>query len=187
MEHFYYYLTGEHVKDNELKDYAEEIDLLSQNIVENPLDRSALKKRAFAYCMLQNYEDALQDITAALNVDHNDYSALNTKGMILFALEQDEEAIAYYSLAISTIPQNDVIFCNRAVAFLRQEKHWLALADVNTALNFNPNSSAAYWYRGQIHQDLKSNDEAREDFTKAVELGMELAQSSLDELDEESK
>ncbi|KAH9582025.1 hypothetical protein LSM04_003005 [Trypanosoma melophagium] len=59
--------------------------------------------------------------------------------------KQYEEAVQAYSEAIERDPDNDILLCNRAVAYLLMNQHTLALMDCETVLRRSPSNLKAHW------------------------------------------
>ena len=160
----------------------DEIQTLTERIIANPSDIEALVTRAMLYLNFACFNQALKDIDIAMDIDSIDYNVLYLRGMILFALEDYEEAINFYSLALMETPDSIFALCNRASAYFEDNRLLLALADINTSLIFKPDNGIAYWIKGQIHEALNEIENARTSYQKAHELGFQRADECVDRL-----
>ena len=102
-----------------------------------------------------------------------------------------EKAYTYYSKAIQINPSFAEAYQNRGVVILEQaqaEKYlWdqqavarSALADLDKAIELDPNDPFFYWDRGRIYAFQLDFDEAISDYTKAIELKPDFAAGYLD-------
>ena len=165
----------------------DEIQTLTEKLIANPSDLEALVLRAKLYLNFACFEQALSDIDAAWEIDSIDYNVLYLRGMILFALEDYDEAINFYSLALMENPGSVFALCNRASAYFEDNRLLLALADINTSLLFKPDNGIAYWIKGQIHEALKETENAKTSYQKAHELGFKGPNECVGKLNEKSE
>jgi DnaJ family protein C protein 7 len=96
------------------------------------------------------------------------------KANLIFKQGEFDQAINCYSKILSLDPNNKIfnatIYGNRALCFQKKNKLLEALADVNSAIDLNPNYSKAYLRRGNINMSLTNYEEARYDFQKVKEI-----------------
>jgi tetratricopeptide (TPR) repeat protein len=81
-----------------------------------------------------------------------------------------EEAIEYYSKAISANGRNYAAFNARGLAKLNQKEYYDAITDFNRALEIDPSKTSAINNRGLAKYYLGDNAGAIKDYTKTLEL-----------------
>ncbi len=81
-----------------------------------------------------------------------------------------QEAIGYFTKAISLNPDDDIAYFNRGVSYNNLEKYSEAIADFTQAISLKPYFYEAYVNRGKIYQKLGKNESANLDFTQAIKL-----------------
>ncbi|MCU0516752.1 MAG: tetratricopeptide repeat protein [Oscillatoria sp. Prado101] len=80
------------------------------------------------------------------------------------------EAVAEYSKALESNPNNFEAFYRRAEAYLQIENYQAAIGDFSQVLRLNPNSAAVYFYRGFARAQIKDYQEAISDYNEAIRL-----------------
>lgn len=98
------------------------------------------------------------------------YQAQAEKAM---AAEQLLEAAEWYNKALTEAPNNPDIYNDRAVCYFHQGRKRDALADLDYAVQLQPEYSYRYASRAYIKSALKDIDGAIQDYQKAVELDPE--------------
>jgi len=66
-------------------------------------------------------------------------------------------------------------FADRGETYRQMGRYEEAFADLNTAINLDPESAWAIGTRGQVYQAMDRHEEAVADLTRAIELDPELA------------
>lgn len=84
-------------------------------------------------------------------------------GLPVVGLQQYGPAIDDYTRAIQLILNMEMIFNNRGYAHLKNGEPDQALADVNKALEINPNYAKSYQTRAVIYQQLGQTDKMQAD------------------------
>lgn len=173
------------------KSYFAYIDSLSSAIGRggSPSSQaSLLVLRAVAYSVIQNNESAIDDLTAALQLDStlvvaywqravcqsrlNAFNAsqgtdvrmktANVLADLTAALRHDESPYLYY---------------NRANVYVERKDYVHALEDYTKAIGQEERLAEAYYNRGLVYLALKQQKEAIADLSKAGELGLYAAYS----------
>merc|ERR1719262_1047935 len=77
-----------------------------------------------------------------------------------------------YSDAIDLQPHNKVLYCNRSMAYLKQDMPELALKDALTSLQIDDtvDNIKSYWRKAQALLDMGRYDEAEEAASEGLEL-----------------
>ncbi|XP_060537380.1 small glutamine-rich tetratricopeptide repeat-containing protein alpha isoform X2 [Cylas formicarius] len=99
-----------------------------------------------------------------------------------------QAALNEYTRAIELNPYNAVYYCNRAAAYTRLEKDWLAIKDSNEAIKIDPTYGKAYGRLGIAYSNLNKYDLAQTAYQTALkydpnnvmyETNLKLAQERL--------
>ena len=93
----------------EEKDYPHALDILDQIIVVKPDFAEAWNKRATVHFLLDDYGDSLSDIRQTLALEPRHFGALSGFGIILQAIDRNEEAVRVYRRALEINPRLDKV------------------------------------------------------------------------------
>ncbi|KRX34818.1 RNA polymerase II-associated protein 3, partial [Trichinella murrelli] len=102
-----------------------------------------------------------------------------------FYVKKDyEKAIMCYSRSISADPFRPVVYCNRAMAYLKLKNYAEAYADCSKALTFDSTYVKALYRRGMASKGLNNFDDAVEDFQHVLTLdpNNDIAKKELEEI-----
>ena len=91
------------------KNYPLALDVLDQIIVVKPDFVEAWNKRATVHFLMDDYGDSLSDIRQTLALEPRHFGALAGFGMILQAMDKNEEAIRVYKRALEIDPRLDKV------------------------------------------------------------------------------
>lgn len=86
----------------------------------------------------------------------------------LFTEGKTEEAIEYYTLAITQDPNSPTAYMTRGIAYLSQKRNQEALADFNTAIDIAPRSGLFHQIRGDTYMKLGDDESAIADYKKSA-------------------
>lgn len=93
--------------------------------------------------------------TGIINTAAQEIERLKSQGNEAFGMGEYAQAILHYSLALdktaeleSSCDITDILYSNRAAAFLKLGQHEKALSDADAALEFNPNNLKASFRKG---------------------------------------
>ena len=171
----------------ETRTYFATIDKLSAAIQDTKdlnKDKNLLLQRAVAYTVTQNFDDAINDLTAYLQIDSlsslaywqraacqsmmNEFSASQGMDTRLKSVR----TLADLDAALSLNPQNPYIYYDRANVHAQQKDYVKAIDDYTKALKIDPNIAEAYYNRGLARIHSGNKNEGIEDLSKAGELGL---------------
>ena len=93
----------------EKKDFPKALDVLDQTLMLKPDFAEAWNKRATVYFMMDDYGSSLSDIRATLALQPRHFGALAGFGMILQAMDRNDEAIRVYKRALEIDPRLDKV------------------------------------------------------------------------------
>lgn len=91
----------------EKKDYPKALDLLDQIVILKPDFAEAWNRRATVYYMLDDYSASLSDIRTTLALEPRHFGALAGFGIILQALDRNDQAEEVYRRALEINPRLD--------------------------------------------------------------------------------
>ena len=136
-------------------------------------------RRGMLYHKKNEYKLAIDDYNEALELDSQTVGAYFYRGVTKGKMNLLSEAIEDYSKAVNMMSkilsgisdsEKIRIYRNRAKLFLKQGKADLALSDINSALEINPNSANLYEKRGIIYAKIGAFEKAIHDLDKAIEI-----------------
>ncbi len=96
------------------------------------------------------------------------------------------KAIAAASKAIKLAPDRINPYINRALAYIETEMYAKAIKDCDTVLAMDPQNALAYNNRGLSYHRTGKLQQARSDYKKACEFGLELGCRNLADLEKET-
>lgn len=171
--------------------YFDLIASLSAELTVTTDERKAmpvLLRRAVAYSVVQNLQDAIEDLTSCLAVDslsplpYWQRAACRMKQVnIMMSSESKNKETVDMKLvtiiddldrAASLNPECAYVFYDRGVAYSERGDLDKAVADFNRALDLDPNLAEAYYNRGLTFLRKKNVEKAIADLSKAGESGL---------------
>jgi tetratricopeptide (TPR) repeat protein len=100
-----------------------------------------LLSRAKAFNDLRRYEEALQDLNRALELDPNNTQALATRGNTYLLIERNEEALQVLNRALQLDPNNTQTLGLRGDTYRKMKRYEQALQDFTRGLQLDPNNT----------------------------------------------
>ena len=188
------YVTCNPPQLNEVQTHAffHSIDSLSSLVdAQRNVDRAKplLLQRAVAYSVVQNYDAAITDLTAYIQIDSTSAIAYYQRGVCLTMISefnvsqginaqlQMARAMSDFDTAVKLSPKNAYIYFDRANLYVRQKNYSKAIDDYTTAIALNANLAEAYYNRGLIRMQSGDRPGGVTDLSKAGELGLYSAYS----------
>ena len=136
----------------------------------------AHNNRGEIYLRQGEHEKALADFTEALRIDPAKTESYDHRGDLYLLLGQPQPAIADYSQIIERTlqaaaknktlhpgPKLAQVYLKRAAARLKAGQPSVTIADVDAAVQLNPDDPRAYAIRGEAYAKLGQADLARSD------------------------
>jgi tetratricopeptide (TPR) repeat protein len=133
-------------------------------------DAVAYYNLAILYANKRQYELAIRDSTAAIQLNPKFANAYHNRGSCYADIGDFDKAIADYSKAIQFDPRSASTFYNRALAYDHIEKIDKAIADYNRVIRITPKDSGGYVDRGHAYFTKGDYSQAASDFEKAIRL-----------------
>jgi tetratricopeptide (TPR) repeat protein len=163
------------------------IDTLSAGIAASKHVNNAkglLLQRAVAYSVVQNYDAAISDLTAYIQIDStstlcywqravcqtmmNEFNASQGANTMLMAAR----TMLDFNRAIELNPTNAYLYFDRGNLSARQKNYGKAIDDFTKAINIDPNLAEAYYNRGLARIYSNNKTDGITDLSKAGELGL---------------
>ena len=129
-----------------------------------------LYEKGFANMDLGKYDQAIQDLSTAIELDPKEVGPYYNRGLAYTKLRQHPEALQDYSRAIELDPKFEAAYIQRGFTFFNMGQDDQAIDDFNRAIALNPKPAAAYNGRGIVNANRRNLDAAIRDYTKAIEL-----------------
>jgi tetratricopeptide (TPR) repeat protein len=128
--------------------------------------------RGQAYSHQGDFDRAIQDATAAIELNPGFALAYNNRAYYLFLTGGDlDQALTDVNQALALMPDEASFLDTRGSVYLGQGKPDLAIADLTRALAIYPDYLHAYSHRARAYLESGLISEAMEDCNRALELG----------------
>lgn len=111
--------------------------------------------------------DSSKEVTEEQMDQAND---LRGKAQGLFSERKFDEAIEMYTQAIQLNPGNALFFAKRGQCYVKLNKPNACIRDCTAALERNPDSAAAYKFRGRAHRLLGNWEDSARDLRQACKI-----------------
>jgi tetratricopeptide (TPR) repeat protein len=151
------------------------VAFFTKQVEANPKDTNGLNRRAAAWRAKGEYDAALKDATAALNVSAS-APLFNNRALIYQAKKEYDKALEDYEQAFRINPQYPLCLVNRATLWQAKKDYDKAIADCTQAIQAQPNFPNAYRQRAVAHHAKKDYDKAIADFEVALKFDAKSAQ-----------
>ena len=147
----------------------------TEAIALDPAYADAFSRRGRAYTDLKDYPRALEDINRALHLDPRLGRAYIARAKTYVDMGENRRAIEDASEAIRLLPEMPNAYTIRGRALNALGEHQKALADYDQAIRLSPRFPVAYAGRAGVRRNLGDRSGAREDATRACDLGFQPA------------
>jgi class 3 adenylate cyclase/Tfp pilus assembly protein PilF len=145
--------------------------LFTEFIRENPDCADGYLGRGKCTAEMKEHAQAIEDFTAAFDLDHNSADSLWSRATSLSALGKHDEALADLNEALKLRPSFAEAYCSRAAEWIRRGKLETALEDANEAIRLDLGFAEAYYQRHLAHTKLQDPICAAGDYEEAARLG----------------
>lgn len=155
-----------------------------------PSRTATLLRRAVAYSVIQNFESAIEDLSAVLLADSTSAMAYWQRAVCRSKMEKFEASqgsgvtemasaavISDFSEAIAHNPQCAYLYYNRGNVYASCKDYAKAIEDYGRALSLDGNLAEAYYNRGLARLLSGRTQEGINDLSKAGESGLYTAYS----------
>ena len=100
----------------------------------------------------------------------NKIDEIKSKGNAALEAKKYDEAIDYYTQAITLDPLNHILFGNRSAVYIKQEKYKEALDDALKTIQLKNDWSKGYFRKATALKYLKRFDDAINAFVEALKI-----------------
>ena len=146
---------------------------LDKSLEIDSLQEWPLQTRAFLYLQKSDFENAGQIFDKMMSNFPENPSVYTGKATIAEALGNTEEALAFYSKALSLDPTDDETREAYIFLIIKQENYSEARSKLREALEINPENPMFYLLRGYLHRLNFRPDEALADKKIAISKGLD--------------
>jgi tetratricopeptide (TPR) repeat protein len=168
------------------------IDSLSTAIdaTKNTRDvKPLLLMRAIAYSTIQNFDNAIDDLSICLQIDSTSSLAYWQRAVCQAMINEfnasqgtnidlkSANVLGDLSAAIQLAPQNPYLYYDRATLYAQRNDYQRAIDDYTRAIQLEERLAEAWYNRGLAKLHAKRIDEGIADLSKAGELGIYQAYS----------
>ena len=154
--------------------YEDLFVLLSNLLVRDdiqPTNRTVvLSWRGDTQRLREQYDEALADLSKAIELDPNSAWAYGSRGETQRELKQYDEALADLSKAIELDPNSAWAYGSRGETQRELKQYDLALADLSKAIELAPSNDWRFYERALVYQLIGNEATAASDFTHAIQL-----------------
>lgn len=126
------------------------------------------KLRGLVYRQLDNYDNAIRDLTKSISLDSSDVEVFYLRGKSYEAMGNYKNALPDYNRAIEISPRKPDYWLRRAITFEQLEQYDQALKDIDQTIKLAPDDATAYFTRGFIYKKLNLLEKAIQDYTNAL-------------------
>jgi len=145
--------------------------------------------RAVAFTVIQNFDEAVNDLTTYLQEDTASVPALWLRAVSQSRMNnfmasegvnvalKNVNVMADFNRALALDPNNAYLLYNRGTLYAQQQEYQKAIEDFTRAIALDANLAEAYYNRGLCAIYLKQTEAAVRDLSKAGELGLYTAYS----------
>ena len=135
--------------------------------------------RANLYALRGEYDLAWSDFERASELEpDNRFYFTRAADMFLYEADDPNRALVVFTLAVQRLPDDPWVYSDRALAHEALGNHEEALADINRAIEMEPDNAHFYIRRAQFWQNaLPDFDAALADLNRAVEIAPDNAEA----------
>ncbi len=137
----------------------------------NPTDIGAYAYRGYAYSKTRELDKAKADFRTVTEKDPNNFMAALGSAVVERQMGHDSEALSLLALLIERFPDKAAPYAIRAEMEIEKDRNELAIIDLSNAIRIEPQKDY-YLKRGSLYLELRQKHLARQDFEKAIELGV---------------
>ena len=182
------------LSEEQTKDVFALVDTLSAAIDASrdiSKDKGLIIQRAVANSVVQNYADAVNDLTAYIQTDSTSSLAYWQRAVCQARMNEYDAsrgtdvrlktvgAIADLDRAVRLSPNNAYLYFDRGNLYASNKDYARAVEDYDMAVKLDPKLAEAYYNRGIANINLGKTDIGISDLSKAGELGLYDAYSAI--------
>ena len=168
---FYKFTLNQEDKAN--TDYLKAVDFYTKAIASSNDTKklfSCYTWRASLYEKIKQYDEAIADLTKAIELEPRRYYGYERRGNLYKKMHWYIEALADYAKAIEMEPGFKWLWEDYMRLCRMSRRYDLAIDFYTKLLETNPNIVTCYHYRGKCYEELGETAKAQADFAKYEEL-----------------
>lgn len=154
-----------------LKNYKKAISDYTTVIGLNPSDIEAYAYRGYAYSKTRELDKAKADFKTVTEKEPDNFMAALGSAIVERMMGHDSETLTLLALLIERFPDKAAPYAIRAEMESEKDQKELAVIDLSNAIRIEPNKDY-YLQRARLYLELQQKHLARQDFEKAIELGL---------------
>jgi len=148
-----------------------ELNLSKYSNIEQQNTENHIKNYALVKLENKQYDEAKTLLSESVEVNKADHDAYNIMGIISYIMDNNYDALHYFSKAIEVAPNNPIYYFNRyRVYFEHKQDYENALKDINAAIKILPGQGDHYQYRAYVFMAQKEWKKAVSDWDMAINL-----------------
>ncbi|RIB05239.1 kinase-like domain-containing protein [Gigaspora rosea] len=118
--------------------------------------------------MMGRHEEAISDFNKLLEVDPNDASSLDIRGITYQKMGRYEEAISDFNKSLEIVPNNEISLNHRAISYRMMGRYEESLADLNRSLVIDPNNASTLYLRGITYKKMGRYEESLAELNRSL-------------------
>jgi serine protease Do len=146
------------------------LDLTKYTNIEQQNTESHNKNIALTKLENKKFEEAKTLLSDVVQTNKYDHDAYNIMGIISYILDNNYDALTYFSKAIELSPIDDIYYFNRYTVYRYKDDYINALKDINSAIKIKPYKGDYYQYRAIIFTQQKEWKKAVSDWDMAINI-----------------
>ncbi len=154
-----------------IEDWSGALGDLNQSFSMGKKDAELFLERANVHIRMENTRAAMTDLNEAIAHDEGNADAYFNRGYLHELNENFNEAISDYRKAIDLNPEDGIAFYSLANSLVSQGNVGAALNPIDKAIALEPENGNYYKVKGNILYRVERNDQACENWRKAVDFG----------------
>ncbi|NLO67755.1 MAG: tetratricopeptide repeat protein [Bacteroidales bacterium] len=148
----------------------EAVESYTRAIRANPSGYMSYSNRGESWFALGETKKALTDLNIALKINPDYSKALSNRGAVHGSLGENQKAITDLDRAIELNPYQTEAYQNRALVHYALGDFKKAAEDCTAYLQISPDDPDILNYRGRCYDRLNRNEEALNDFNRAIAI-----------------
>lgn len=127
-------------------------------------------QKEFAYSTMRegDLEQAQSILEDILDDDPENIQALNALGIISYVIDNNQDAIKFFTEVIEYHPNSTSGYLNRSCVYKYQGDFEKAIIDISKAITIDKDEADLYMSRADLYADMKKWNEAKNDIEKAL-------------------
>ena len=127
-------------------------------------------QKEFAYSTMHEgqWEQTQAIFEEILDDDPENIQALNAMGIISYVIDNNLDAIKYFTEVIENHPNSTSGYLNRSCVYKNQGDSEKAIADITKAINIDSDNADLYMSRADLYAGTKKWDKAKEDVDRVL-------------------